>query len=80
MRRWWVRVLVGILVLILVLVGVVFVATNTDWGRERIRRYAEKTLQYLFQIWGRPVHLESILEGDRVLFSYDGSKNIRTEL
>jgi translocation and assembly module TamB len=45
MRRWWVRVLVGILVLILLIVGVVFVATNTDWGRERIRRYAEKTLQ-----------------------------------
>ena len=45
MRRWWARVLIGILVLILLIVGVVFIATNTDWGRERIRRYAEKTLQ-----------------------------------
>jgi translocation and assembly module TamB len=45
MRRWSVRVLVGILVLILLVVGAVFIATNTDWGRERIRRFAEKTIQ-----------------------------------
>jgi autotransporter translocation and assembly factor TamB len=41
MRRWWVRVLVGVLVVLLLIVGTVFLLTNTDWGRERIRRYAE---------------------------------------
>ena len=42
--------------------------------------YAEKTLQYVYQIWGRPVHLETTVEGDRVLLSYDGAKHGRTEL
>ncbi len=49
-------------------------------GRDLDTVYAEKTLQYMYQIWGRPVHLETIVEGDRVLLSYDGTKNTRTEL
>ncbi|HMA37979.1 MAG TPA: SpoVR family protein [Chloroflexia bacterium] len=49
-------------------------------GRDLDTVYAEKTLQYLYQIWGRPTHLETVLDGDRVLLSYDGAKNSRTDL
>lgn len=49
-------------------------------GRDLDTVYGEKTLQYIYQIWGRPVHLETVLEGDKVLLSYDGNKNSRTEL
>lgn len=45
MRRWLVRVLAGIVVLILLVVVAVFVVTNTDWGRERVRRYVEGIIQ-----------------------------------
>lgn len=39
--------------------------------------YLEKTLPYLFLLWGRPVHLETVLEGKGVVFSYDGKRNSR---
>ncbi|PMC33654.1 stage V sporulation protein R, partial [Bacillus sp. UMB0899] len=35
-------------------------------------KYLEKVLPYIYQLWGRPVHMESVLEGKAVLFSYDG--------
>jgi len=49
-------------------------------GRDLDPPYAEKTLAYVQQIWGRPVHLETVLNSDRVLFSHDGTKAARTEL
>jgi stage V sporulation protein R len=54
--------------------------THRHEGRDLDTVYAEKTLQYVYQIWGRPVHLETTVEGDRVLLSYDGAKHGRTEL
>jgi translocation and assembly module TamB len=45
MRRWWVRLLVSILVVLILLVGAVFLITNTNWGRERVRRYAQGVAQ-----------------------------------
>nr|WP_154306713.1 SpoVR family protein [Metabacillus lacus] len=41
-------------------------------GIELDLRYLEKVLPYLYQLWGRAVHMESVLEGKEVLFSYDG--------
>ncbi|MCY7706685.1 hypothetical protein MH062_14200, partial [Bacillus safensis] len=35
-------------------------------------KYLEKVLPYLYQLWGRSVHIESVLEGKEVMFSYDG--------
>ncbi|MFJ5622602.1 SpoVR family protein [Peribacillus loiseleuriae] len=35
-------------------------------------KYLEKVLPYIYQLWGRPVHLESVMEKKEVLFSYDG--------
>lgn len=35
-------------------------------------KYLEKVLPYVHQLWGRPVHMESVLEDKPVLFTYDG--------
>jgi len=36
--------------------------------------YLEKTLPHVFKIWGRPVHMETVVDGKEVLFSYNGEK------
>lgn len=36
--------------------------------------YLEKTLPHVFKIWGRPVHMETVVDGKDVLFSYNGEK------
>ncbi|GAB2533991.1 SpoVR family protein [Gracilibacillus alcaliphilus] len=38
-------------------------------GVELDLRYLEKTLPYIYQLWGRPVHLETVVEGRDCLFS-----------
>jgi stage V sporulation protein R len=42
--------------------------------------YAEKTLQHVYTIWGRPVHLETLYENKRILLSYDGERNSKSSL
>lgn len=39
--------------------------------------YLEKTLPYVYLLWGRPVHLETVIDGKKAVFSYDGKKNSR---
>jgi stage V sporulation protein R len=34
--------------------------------------YADKTLRYVHQLWARPVHLETIVEGKKTVLSYEG--------
>jgi stage V sporulation protein R len=46
-------------------------------GQELDLSYAQKTLIYIHQIWGRPVHLETIFDDKRVLLSYDGERDTR---
>ncbi len=46
-------------------------------GMELDVRYTEKTLPYVHRLWGRSVHLETVLEGRPVLFTYDGKKTSR---
>ncbi|MGR4023300.1 stage V sporulation protein SpoVR [Bacillus sp. ZZQ-131] len=41
-------------------------------GIELDLKYLEKVLPYLHQLWGRTVHMESIVESKGVVFSYDG--------
>ena len=41
-------------------------------GIELDLKYLEKVLPYIHQLWGRPVHMESIVESKDVVFSYDG--------
>lgn len=40
-------------------------------------KYLEKTLPYVHQLWGKIVHLETVVENKSVLFSYDGKKHYR---
>jgi stage V sporulation protein R len=40
-------------------------------------KYIEKTLPYVFELWSRPVHLETMVENRDVLFSYDGKRTHR---
>lgn len=49
-------------------------------GQELDMNYAEKTLQYVFLLWGRPVHLETVYDGKKVLLSYDGERSSKTTL
>ncbi|MCJ8005874.1 SpoVR family protein [Lederbergia wuyishanensis] len=41
-------------------------------GIELDLKYLEKVLPYIFQLWGRPVHIESIVENRQMQFSFDG--------
>jgi stage V sporulation protein R len=49
-------------------------------GQDLDLDYAEKTLEHLYRIWGRPVHIETIFEERRMLISYDGEQAYRTNL
>jgi stage V sporulation protein R len=49
-------------------------------GQELDMVYAEKTLQYVYTLWGRPVHLETLYEGKKILLSYDGERNTKSSL
>ena len=35
-------------------------------------KYLEKVLPHLNYLWGRTVHIETVLEGKEIVFSYDG--------
>ena len=39
--------------------------------------YLENVLPYIYQLWGRIVHIETFVEGKQVLFSYGGTKVTR---
>ncbi len=49
-------------------------------GQELDLVYAEKTLQHVYLLWGRPIHLETVYEGKRILLSYDGERNSKSTL
>ncbi|MBI3964132.1 MAG: SpoVR family protein, partial [Chloroflexi bacterium] len=46
-------------------------------GEELDLDWAERTLRYVFQLWGRPVHLETVSEGAKLVVSYDGGDATR---
>jgi len=46
-------------------------------GTELDIKYLERTLPYIYNLWGRTVHIETMIENREVLFSYDGKKNLR---
>jgi stage V sporulation protein R len=41
-------------------------------GVELDSKYARKALEHVHQLWGRPVHLETIVDEERVVMHYDG--------
>ncbi|AHN23366.1 SpoVR family protein [Lysinibacillus sphaericus] len=46
-------------------------------GMELDPHYLENVLPYIYQLWGRPVHLETFVDGKPMLYSYDGTKNYK---
>ena len=52
--------------------GELFLKHQFD-GVELQMDYAKDTLQNLQRLWGRPVHLETVLENDLTVISFDGS-------
>jgi stage V sporulation protein R len=54
--------------------------THLFEGQELDLNYAEKTLQHVYLLWGRPVHLETVFEGKRILLTYDGERNSKSSL
>jgi stage V sporulation protein R len=41
-------------------------------GAELDENYARKTLEHIYTLWGRPVHLETVVEDETRVFHYDG--------
>lgn len=46
-------------------------------GIELDVKYIEKTLPYVYTLWGKSTHLRTVIDGREVLFSYDGKKNAK---
>jgi stage V sporulation protein R len=42
-------------------------------GAELDLPYARKVIEYVYKLWGRPVHLETISDGEQMVLHYDGS-------
>jgi len=56
--------------------GELYVKHEFD-GVELDVKYLERTLPYVHQLWGRSVHLETIVEDKKIVFTYDGKKHHR---
>lgn len=41
-------------------------------GVELDSKYARKALEHVYTLWGRPVHLETVVDEERVVMHYDG--------
>lgn len=46
-------------------------------GIELDLKYVERTLPYIHYLWGKSVHLETIVDEKPVLFTYDGQRPLR---
>lgn len=46
-------------------------------GIELDIHYLEKVLVYLFELWGRSVHVETVINNGGVVFSYNGTKHLK---
>ena len=44
-------------------------------GIELDMKYAHKTLEYIFKLWGRDVHLETIVDEEPLVMHYDGEQH-----
>ncbi len=46
--------------------------THRYEGSELDLKYARKVLEYVYRLWGRPVHLETKVDDDALVLHYDG--------
>lgn len=49
-------------------------------GRELDHHYAARTLRYLYRLWTRPVHLETVVDEKPVIWTFDGETDVVEEL
>jgi stage V sporulation protein R len=49
-------------------------------GKDVDTEYAERVLRAVHRLWGRPVHLETKIEDERILLSFDGRENTQETL
>lgn len=49
-------------------------------GVELDMRYLEKTIPYIYQLWGKSIHMETEVEDKPVVFSYEGKKVSKRQL
>jgi stage V sporulation protein R len=47
-------------------------------GRHLDQAYADRTLRYVVQLWGRPAHIHTEQDGKSLLLSCDGEKTTQT--
>ncbi|MNK34926.1 SpoVR family protein [compost metagenome] len=46
-------------------------------GIELDLKYLERTLPHVYHLWGKTVHLETVIEDKKAIFSFDGQKHYR---
>jgi len=44
-------------------------------GIELDAEYREKTMEQVFYLWDRPIHLDSVAKEEKVIFTFDGEKH-----
>ena len=44
-------------------------------GAELDQNYARKVLEHVHALWGRAVHLETMVDGERLVMHYDGEEH-----
>lgn len=44
-------------------------------GAELDLKYARKVLEYVYRLWGRPVHLETVVENESLVMHYNGEEH-----
>lgn len=49
--------------------------THRYESAELDQRYARKVLEYVYKLWGRPVHLETRVEDETTVWHYDGEEH-----
>jgi len=55
--------------------GELFIRHRFD-GREMDQHYAMRTMRYLYQLWGRPIHIETIVDNEPVVWTFDGENEV----
>ncbi|MGV3719283.1 MAG: SpoVR family protein, partial [Actinomycetota bacterium] len=45
-------------------------------GREMDQHYAMRTMRYLYQLWSRPIHIETMVDDEPVVWTFDGQNEV----
>ena len=53
---------------------------HTFNGLELKTNYAQDTLMNLYRLWGRPVHIETVIDEVKTTLSYDGHEQKTTQV